>query len=200
MLYQSCRQYEAVVKQNKNLQAELRAVKSDLEIELAFNKELQNKLQDTETKALAQCKNAENRISDLEERIKNHSKEIEEYCNRLANKQKECEEQKKQNESLNFQLEQEKLRANEYSLMYDNETKRTETLLKEFNRADKNKDIWREKAEKYEQALDDIEKELKEDINCESQECGCNDFEECLKCTKEHILDIINKVKESENV
>ena len=92
LLYQSCRQYEAVVKQNKNLQAELRAVKSDLEIELAFNKELQNKLQDTETKALAQCKNAENRISDLEERIMNHSKEIEEYCSRLAEKQKECED------------------------------------------------------------------------------------------------------------
>ena len=106
---------------------------------------------------------------------------------------------KKQNESLNFQLEQEKLRANEYSLMYDNETKRTETLLKEFNRADKNKDIWREKAEKYEQALDAIEKELKECVYCESQECACDDFEECLKCTKEHILDFISKVKDGKN-
>ena len=46
-----------------------------------------------------------------------------------------------------------------------------------------------------EQALDEIEKELKEDIYCENQECGCDDFEECLKCTKEHILDIINKAK-----
>ncbi len=48
----------------------------------------------------------------------------------------------------------------------------------------------------YKQALDEIEKELKEDIYCENQECGCDDFEECLKCTKEHILDIINKAKE----
>ena len=47
----------------------------------------------------------------------------------------------------------------------------------------------------YKQALDEIEKELKEDIYCENQECGCDDFEECLKCTKEHILDIINKAK-----
>lgn len=46
-----------------------------------------------------------------------------------------------------------------------------------------------------EQTLDGIEKELKEDIYCENQECGCDDFEECLKCTKEHILDIINKAK-----
>ena len=49
------------------------------------------------------------------------------------------------------------------------------------------------KVDKYKQALDEIEKELKEDIYCENQECGCDDFEECLKCTKEHILDIINK-------
>ena len=46
-----------------------------------------------------------------------------------------------------------------------------------------------------EQTLDEIEKELKEDIYCENQECGCDDFEECLKCTKEHILNIIDKVK-----
>lgn len=51
---------------------------------------------------------------------------------------------------------------------------------------------------RYEKALEEIEKELKEDIYCESQECGCDDFEECLKCTKEYILDIINKVKDGE--
>ena len=45
-----------------------------------------------------------------------------------------------------------------------------------------------------EQTLDEIEKELKEDIYCENQECGCDDFEECLKCTKEHILDIIKTI------
>lgn len=46
-----------------------------------------------------------------------------------------------------------------------------------------------------EQTLDEIEKELKEDIYCENQECGCDDFEECLKCTKEHILDIVSRAK-----
>lgn len=48
---------------------------------------------------------------------------------------------------------------------------------------------------RYRKALEEIEKELKEDIYCESQECGCDDFEECLRCTKNKILDIINKAK-----
>ena len=50
---------------------------------------------------------------------------------------------------------------------------------------------------RYRRALEEIKEELK-DIYCESQECGCDDFEECLKCTKEHILDIISKVKGEE--
>ena len=38
-----------------------------------------------------ECERSQKRISDLEERIINHSKEIEEYCIRLANKNKKCE-------------------------------------------------------------------------------------------------------------
>ena len=49
---------------------------------------------------------------------------------------------------------------------------------------------------KYHKALEEIEQELKEDIYCESQECGCDDFEECLKCTKDLILNIIDKAKQ----
>lgn len=51
------------------------------------------------------------------------------------------------------------------------------------------------KNDRYRKALEEIEEELKEDIYCESQECGCDDFEECLRCTKDLILDIINKAK-----
>lgn len=47
----------------------------------------------------------------------------------------------------------------------------------------------------YRKALEEIEQELKENIYCESQECGCDDSEECLRCTKSLILDIINKAK-----
>lgn len=49
---------------------------------------------------------------------------------------------------------------------------------------------------RYRKALEEIEEELKEDIYCESQECGCDDSEECLRCTKDLILDIINKAKD----
>ena len=51
---------------------------------------------------------------------------------------------------------------------------------------------------RYRKALEEIEKELKEDVYCESQECGCDDFEECLNCVKTQILDIINKAKGEE--
>lgn len=50
-------------------------------------------------------------------------------------------------------------------------------------------------ADRYRKALEEIEKELKEDVYCESQECGCDDFEECLNCVKTQILDIINEAK-----
>ena len=49
---------------------------------------------------------------------------------------------------------------------------------------------------RYRKALEEIEEELKEDIYCESQECGCDDFEECLRCTKDLILNIINEAKD----
>lgn len=51
------------------------------------------------------------------------------------------------------------------------------------------------KVDEYKKALEEIEKELKEDVYCESQECGCDEFEECLNCVKTQILDIINKAK-----
>lgn len=54
------------------------------------------------------------------------------------------------------------------------------------------------KNDTYRKALEEIEEELKEDIYCESQECGCDDSEECLRCTKDLILDIISKAKGEE--
>lgn len=69
----------------------------------------------------------------------------------------------------------------------------------EYNDCDY-KQLQRKTAEcdRYEQALNEIEKELKECVYCESQECACDDFEECLKCTKKYILDIITKAKDGE--
>lgn len=48
-----------------------------------WNDELVHKTQE--------CERSRKRISDLEERIINHSNEIEEYCSRLADKNKKCE-------------------------------------------------------------------------------------------------------------
>ena len=48
--------------------------------------------------------------------------------------------------------------------------------------------------DKYRQALQEIREELEEDITCESRECGCDDYGECLNCLKETILTKINEV------
>lgn len=52
----------------------------------------------------------------------------------------------------------------------------------------------------YEKTLEEIERELKEDVYCESQECGCDDFEECLNCVKTQILDIISNARKDNHV
>lgn len=101
------------------------------------------------------------------------------YFKQLQRKEKECEEVSNEIVELNVKYEtvvnlaKKNADANEYCL---------QELEKEN--------------QKLKQALDEIEQELKEDIYCESQECGCDDFEECLRCTKNKILDIINKAKD----
>lgn len=97
-------------------------------------------------------------------------------------------------------------RPNCYFKQLARKTQECEELKKQLETSEE----WRIKAEglneklelkntRYHKALEEIEKELKEDIYCESQECGCDDFEECLKCTKEHILNILNKAKGEKN-
>jgi len=48
-------------------------------------------------------------------------------------------------------------------------------------------------ANKYKQALEEIREDLEQDTTCESRECGCDDYGECLKCVKETMLDKINE-------
>ena len=52
------------------------------------------------------------------------------------------------------------------------------------------------KYEKLESALKEIEAELENDLTCESRECGCDDYSECLQCLKETILNIVNEVQQ----
>ena len=119
------------------------------------------------------------------------------YFKQLARKTQECEELKAQlndmacmddDNVLCYPRQELKKEYNEYisTHKYSNEEfqQERETVA--------DLAFW---SNKYKRGLEKIEKELKEDLYCESQECGCDDFEECLRCTKEHILDIINKAK-----
>lgn len=101
------------------------------------------------------------------------------YYKQLARKTAECEELKKEIINKNEKIKELRFSVSDLTnrLCYLN-------AEKSFRIVD------------LEQTLDEIEKELKEDIYCENQECGCDDFEECLKCTKEHILDIISEAKD----
>lgn len=49
-------------------------------------------------------------------------------------------------------------------------------------------------AKKYKQALDEIKENISDEYCCDL-DCGCNDKEECLLCTRDRILDIINATK-----
>ena len=49
--------------------------------------------------------------------------------------------------------------------------------------------------EQLKNCLREIARELKEDLTCESRECGCDDYGECLKCLKDTILNMISEVE-----
>ena len=43
-------------------------------------------------------------------------------------------------------------------------------------------------------ALVEIREDMQEDTTCESRECGCDDYAQCLNCIKETIITKINEV------
>ena len=45
----------------------------------------------------------------------------------------------------------------------------------------------------YKTIIEKIRQEIQEDETCESQECGCDNYEECIECLKNTILNIINE-------
>jgi hypothetical protein len=69
-----------------------------------------------------------------------------------------------------------------------------ETVRKEFFRADKNKDMWREKAEEYRSALEEIREIVRADCKGCTAECDCND-----DCTRFKIKNKINEVLNESN-
>ncbi len=71
--------------------------------------------------------------------------------------------------------------------------KGTECRYKRFHYKDKQLKRLEQERDKYKHALEEIEAELKDDLTCESRECGCDDYGECLECLKETILNIITE-------
>ena len=54
---------------------------------------------------------------------------------------------------------------------------------------------------KLDNIIKQVIREVEEDITCESQECGCDDYGVCLECFKNTILKIIkgDEVKNENN-
>ena len=52
-------------------------------------------------------------------------------------------------------------------------------------------DALKEENEELHNIIEQIRREIEEDITCESQECGCDDYSVCLECLKNTILKII---------
>lgn len=45
----------------------------------------------------------------------------------------------------------------------------------------------------YKIISEQIKQEVQEDVTCESRECGCDSYEECIECLKNTILNIIDE-------
>lgn len=151
---------------------------------------------------------AENLIyenSELYKNLKEKEKEYEELKNTVLTKCPNCNSEYLTPKGIELYEENKKLKKECEELKKEIINKNEKIKELRFSVSDLTNRLCYLNAEKsfrivdLEQTLDEIEKELKEDIYCENQECGCDDFEECLKCTKEHILDIINKAKGEDN-
>lgn len=141
------------------------------------------------------------------------------YFKQLAHKTQECEELKELTEvssakyqSLKMQYKnlveinnkrKDEIKTLKY-MLYEEKELSPKLFKANFKIAKLERDIsshknrFKYELDRYRKAFEEIEKELKEDVYCESQECGCDDFEECLNCVKTQILDIINKAKGGE--
>lgn len=119
----------------------------------------------------------------------------------LKEKEQECEELKEANQHIdtNRQCKGSKLKRIE-ELISDCETGYTDAFIQKIYGIIQEQEPTVNDysiTDRYRKALEEIERELKEDIYCENQECGCDDYEECLRCTKNIILGIINGAKGS---
>lgn len=99
----------------------------------------------------------------------------------LETKEKELEKAKELNHCMSGQMNFIKFEL-EHKLSV--EIKNKNCVIEELKRVDKQKDKWREKAEKLRNTLDEIEKK-------------CSKYQTCIIVLKKDILNIINKEKET---
>lgn len=99
----------------------------------------------------------------------------------LETKEKELEKAKELNHCMSGQMDFIKF---ELELKLSAEIKNKNCVIEELKRVDKQKDKWREKAEKLRNTLDEIEKK-------------CSKYQTCIIVLKKDILNIINKEKET---
>lgn len=68
----------------------------------------------------------------------------------------------------------------------------SKTIMQRLEELQERRDELSEENEKLKEQLKKIRREVQEDVTCESRECGCDDYGECLECLKDTILNIIN--------
>ena len=117
-----------------------------------------------------------NIINDLQQQVFNKTLEIKGIEEVLKAKEQECEQKDK---DIKYSM---KCLDNSFKTQQDSELywEREKKKLK----AEK---------EKLKQTLIEIQQDLEFATYCESQECGCDDANECLECTKNHILQKISE-------
>ena len=98
----------------------------------------------------------------------------------LKRKEQECEELKEFQKLLKEQME---FNKSELELSLSSKIKRSEFLLKEFKKADKQRDDWREKAVQLKQALTEIKQLLEDalDVDKTDAEQSFDNFYKAIK-------------------
>lgn len=66
-------------------------------------------------------------------------------------------------------------------------------LYKQLARKEQECEELKKEINGYKIISEQIRQEVQEDVTCESRECGCDSYEECIECLKNTILNIIDE-------
>lgn len=70
-------------------------------------------------------------------------------------------------------------------------------LQQQLKRKEQECEELKEQLQKYRSVFEEIREDIEQDTTCESRECGCDDYAECLNCIKETILNKISEVQDA---